>query len=68
MKAGYALLLGETVPSHVLIPTFPVTAETLDRYPGWMGPMPVRFAKPWPGAQTDWKPTLRVVPPADPPP
>lgn len=59
LRAAYAVLQGDTVPAHQLIPTFPITKETLDRYPGWMGPLPPAFDKPWRSRQPIWSPKLR---------
>ncbi len=68
MKAGWALLQGKPVPRQILVPTFPITKETVDRYPGWMGPLPPAFEKPWASTRPVWSPELRVVqPPADAP-
>lgn len=61
MRAAYAVLRGLPAPKHQLVPTFPVTRETLDRYPGWAGPLPLAFEKPWPSAQPRWTPELREV-------
>ena len=44
---GYDLLNKKEIPRKVLIPTFPVTKETLDRYTGWKGKIPKPFRKPW---------------------
>ena len=63
MKAGYGILIGQPPPKHILVPTFPITAETLDHYPGWMGPLPAAFDKPWPSTSTRWEPGMRE--PAD---
>ena len=51
----YALLRGEKVPAQQLVPTFPVTRETLARYPGWTGPIPADFDKPWPSKTPRWQ-------------
>lgn len=51
----YALLRGEKVPAQQLVPTFPVTRETLARYPGWAGPIPADFDKPWPSKTPRWQ-------------
>ncbi|MEO5367983.1 MAG: sugar ABC transporter substrate-binding protein [Magnetococcus sp. WYHC-3] len=61
MKAAYAILLGRSVPRHALVPTFPVTRETLERYPGWAGPLPEAFTKPWNSLEPAWDNALRVV-------
>ena len=57
MRAGYALLRGEKVPSVQFIPTFPITRATVDRYPGWLGPLPERFQVPWPSVEPWWDPS-----------
>lgn len=61
MRAGYAILLGQKPPRHALVPVFPITSETLSSYPGWMGPVPASFAKPWPSKTPQWRNDLRVV-------
>lgn len=53
------VLRGEDVPRLQLVPTFPITKETLDRYPGWDGPLPAAFPLPWPGRTDTWAPTLQ---------
>ncbi|MDD5167337.1 MAG: sugar ABC transporter substrate-binding protein [Syntrophales bacterium] len=63
MKAAYALLTGSTPPFHALVPVFPVTRETLDRYPGWQGPIPAPFKKPWKCKQPQWQRNLSIVKP-----
>lgn len=55
MKAAYAVAQGQTVAHQILVPVFPVTAETLDRYPGWLGPIPAPFKKPWAARQPLWQ-------------
>jgi ribose transport system substrate-binding protein len=54
MKAAYAVARRQTVARQILVPVFPVTAETLDRYPGWLGPIPAPFRKPWAASQPMW--------------
>lgn len=54
----YAILKGKKVNSPVLVPTFPITQETLNIYPGWEGPIPTSFTKSWPAKQSVWKNTL----------
>lgn len=65
MSYGYRLLLddpaGEPVPRHALVPVFPVTAETLSRYPGWSGPIPAPFEKPWASDQRHWSGAIKVL-------
>ncbi|MCP4641950.1 MAG: sugar ABC transporter substrate-binding protein [bacterium] len=61
LKAAYRLLNGEKVPRHILLPTFPITRETVDQYGGWLQPMPKRLKKPWHSAEPYWEGKLRVV-------
>lgn len=51
----------ETLPKKVLIPTFPVTKETLSRYDGWLGQMPTPFIKPWTKKKELWKSELKKL-------
>jgi|GEM_PF-357692 len=60
MRATHKLLLGGTVPKQMLIPTFPITSETLERYPGWAAPLPSAFTKPWPSTSPRWTPQPQV--------
>lgn len=55
MKAAYAVLQRQSVPQQILVPVFPITRETLARYPGWLGPIPDEFHKPWPSTRPLWK-------------
>jgi ribose transport system substrate-binding protein len=55
MRAAYTIARNETVAPHTLVPVFPITAETLERYPGWLGPIPEPFNKPWPSKQPRWQ-------------
>lgn len=61
MRAGYGILIGQQPPRHALVPVFPVTRETMTRYPGWMGPLPDSFSKPWPSKEPEWNGALRVI-------
>ena len=61
MKAAYALLTGGKPPYYALVPVFPVTRETLYLYPGWQGPIPAAFKKPWKSHQPEWLGTIRIV-------
>lgn len=54
MKAAYAIATGKPVARHLLVPVFPITPETLSRYPGWLGPVPAPFKKPWPSRTPVW--------------
>lgn len=61
MKAAYAILTGDKPPYHSLVPVFPVTRETLKLYPGWNGPLPGNFIKPWKSRNPDWTGQMRTV-------
>jgi len=61
MKAAYTLLTGKKPPYHALVPTFPVTGETFHLYPGWQGPIPNGFKKPWKSASPWWQGELRII-------
>lgn len=63
MKAAYDLLTGVVPPQHALIPVFPITRETLDLYPGWLGPIPADFRKPWTSIVPQWQGRLEIVTP-----
>jgi ribose transport system substrate-binding protein len=60
MKTAYAILLGRPSPRRILVPVFPITSDTLSRYPGWLGPIPSRFRKPWNAQDPDWEGRLRT--------
>lgn len=47
MELAYNFLTGNKIPQKVLIPTFPITKDTIDIYPGWRGDIPKPFVKPW---------------------
>ncbi len=59
MKAAYAVVRGQPVARHILVPVFPITRETLERYPGWLGPIPAPFKKPWPAKEPIWRGTVK---------
>lgn len=61
MKAAHAVALGRPVPRQTLVPVFPVTRETLARYPGWQGPIPASFTKPWHARQPVWSGQVREL-------
>ncbi|MCW8825625.1 MAG: sugar ABC transporter substrate-binding protein [Gammaproteobacteria bacterium] len=61
MLTAYAVAQKESVPSHILIPVFPITTKTLNDYPGWKGPIPDSFTKLWPSKAPLWKNTTSVV-------
>lgn len=47
LQTAYDYLKGREVPKRILIPTYPVTKETLKTYPGWLGKIPPAFYKQW---------------------
>lgn len=57
VRVALRILRGQSVPRRVLVPTFPVTRETLGRYGGWDAPMPEAFDKPWPSEHPRWTPS-----------
>ena len=61
MKAAYAILTGGKPPFHALVPVFPVTKETIKLYPGWNGPIPGEFKKPWASRNPVWYGNMRIV-------
>jgi len=63
LKTAYAILMGEKPMFHVLVPVFPVTRETMDQYPGWLGPIPKPFQKPWKSDNAQWDGQLKAVKP-----
>ena len=63
LQAAYRIAQGQQVPRHQLIPVFPVTTETIRRYPGWQGPVPGTFKKPWPSKKPVWEGAVRAVQP-----
>lgn len=62
LDIAYRLALGEDTPAHVLLPVFPITRQTLSQYPGWLGPIPPAFVKPWPSRQPSWDNQAREKP------
>lgn len=61
LNAAYRIATGKPVPRTTLLPAFPITRETLSRYPGWQGPIPDRFAKPWSAREPVWTGTKKVT-------
>jgi ribose transport system substrate-binding protein len=61
LKAAYAIATGKPTPKQSLVPVFPVTRETLSRYPGWGGPIPEKFTKPWVARNPAWEGTVKSV-------
>ena len=63
MRTAYALLNGEKPPYYALVPVFPITSKTMAVYPGWLGPIPSSFTKPWPSKSPVWLDKLNIVRP-----
>ncbi len=61
MKVAYAVLLGEKIPFHALVPVFPITKETLENYQGWLGPVAEDFTKPWKSDSPKWRGSLKIL-------
>jgi len=61
LKASYSILLKKKTPFHALVPVFPICRETINLYPGWLGPIPRNFKKPWRSTNPIWKSELRIV-------
>ncbi len=61
IKAAYEILTGGKPPHHSLVPVFPVTRETMNLYPGWNGPIPKRFKKPWKAGTAEWNGSMRII-------
>jgi ribose transport system substrate-binding protein len=59
LKAAYAIATGHATPKHALVPVFPVTLGTVSHYPGWGGPIPEAFAKPWVARDPVWNGVVR---------
>ncbi len=62
MRLAYDVVRGRTVPHLILVPVFPVTRETLPRYPGWQGEIPSSFEKPWNAIDPVWSGSLQENP------
>ncbi len=61
MKAAYEILTGGRPPYHALVPVFPVTKETMGLYPGWNGPIPENFKKPWTSKDPVWSGDIHII-------
>jgi ribose transport system substrate-binding protein len=61
MKAAYDVARKQPVARQILVPVFPITTETLSRYPGWLGPIPAPFKKPWIARQPMWPGETAVI-------
>jgi len=53
-------LEGKKVPKEILVPVFPITKQTQKIYPGWLGPIPDGFLKPWKSDNPVWDNKLKT--------
>ncbi len=60
LRAAYDKLQGKQISKEILIPVFPITKETLKIYPGWLGPIPSEFKKPWRSDTPLWNNKLKT--------
>lgn len=60
MKTAYAIATDQPYVRHARVPVFPVTRETLHLYPGWLGPIPEPFRKPWQSENPIWDGQLKA--------
>jgi ribose transport system substrate-binding protein len=60
LRVAYDKLEGKKVGKEILIPVFPITKNTLKLYPGWLGPIPQKFKKPWSSETPTWNNGLKV--------
>lgn len=61
LKAAYAVATGKPAMKQALVPVFPITRETLAHYPGWGGPIPKKFTKPWAANNPVWTGTMKAA-------
>jgi ribose transport system substrate-binding protein len=61
INLAYDIMMNRTIPSLTLIPVYPITKDTLSNYPGWKGPIPVTFKKPWFSQKTYWDNQLKLT-------
>ncbi|MDD2698878.1 MAG: substrate-binding domain-containing protein [Arcobacteraceae bacterium] len=59
LQTAYEKLLGKKIKKIILVPVFPITKETQKLYPGWLGPIPQKFKKPWYSQTPIWDNTLK---------
>ncbi len=60
LRAAYDRLSGKKIGKEILIPVFPITKDTLKIYPGWLGPIPSEFKKPWRSDTPLWQNKLKI--------
>jgi len=59
LQTAYDKLLGKKIKETILVPVFPITKETQKIYPGWLGPIPNNFIKPWKSTTPIWNNALK---------
>lgn len=59
LRTADALLRKQVVGRQLLVPVFPITAETEARYQGWVGEVPSAFTKPWASETPIWSPVIQ---------
>ena len=59
LRTADALLRKQDVGRQLLVPVFPITAETEARYKGWVGEVPASFTKPWASKTPIWSPVIQ---------
>ena len=59
LQTAYDKLLGKKIKETILVPVFPITKETQKIYPGWLGPIPNNFIKPWKSKTPIWNNALK---------
>ncbi|MFP4332041.1 MAG: sugar ABC transporter substrate-binding protein [Campylobacterales bacterium] len=60
MSEAYAILEGKKSDSMIIIPTFPITKDSLKEYNGWLGKPPISYKKTWYSNTPIWRYELRV--------
>lgn len=62
LRTADAFLRGKEVAQSLLVPVFPITAETHHYYEGWLGQPPKPFEKPWASHTKTWSPEVVAGP------
>jgi len=60
IRKGYEYLMGKEIAKEILIPTFPVTKDSLEYYKGWLGAPPLEYKKGWFSYDPIWYYKLKV--------
>jgi ribose transport system substrate-binding protein len=55
MRVAYQYLCGRRIAKQYLVPVFPITKETVEKYNGWYGEVPENFKKPWQSKKPLWE-------------